>query len=390
MKSRWLCALGLALGTTAAIAATSCAPEFTPQYRLTSLRVLGVQVGPEAYGKPSENRSLSMMLYDGEANAAENPDDPSSPRRPVQILWLGGCHNPQGDQYLACLPIYQQRLQKLTAAADGGSLSAEDIQDLKEIKIGYLGTPPDGAPPPFPPGADPLTFTQSFPEDIIQHESGQGENSKYGLSFVFFIVCGGVIGEAEPSVKTSGFPLGCYDGKTGEQLDANSFVIGYTPIYSYEKVENQNPIISAGVFNGKPMTAVACEKDTDCQEKEACGSLNICIPVIDHCTSKTLADCPEIDFKPTISRDSIEIDETAEVDPDGTKLQEIIWVNYYTTDGVIGSEVRLVNDATKGWNEDYGTKWQAPNAEAGEVRLWAVAHDNRGGTAWISQDFKVK
>jgi hypothetical protein len=67
--------------------------------------------------------------------------------------------------------------------------------------------------------------------------------------------------------------------------------------------------------------------------------------------------------------------------PDGQQLEEQVWVAYYITSGELKSSLRLVNDATKGFNEDHNTEYTAP-AESGPVRLFAVVHDNRGGVSW--------
>ena len=45
------------------------------------------------------------------------------------------------------------------------------------------------------------------------------------------------------------------------------------------------------------------------------------------------------------------------------------------------SDVRLLNDATTGFNDDFETLFYPPS-EPGPVTLWAVVHDNRGGVAW--------
>jgi hypothetical protein len=66
-----------------------------------------------------------------------------------------------------------------------------------------------------------------------------------------------------------------------------------------------------------------------------------------------------------------------------------VWVAFYTTAGEFKSELRLVNDAQKGWNEDNGTAWRAPMTP-GPVRLWGIVHDNRGGVAWVEGEVIVE
>jgi hypothetical protein len=67
---------------------------------------------------------------------------------------------------------------------------------------------------------------------------------------------------------------------------------------------------------------------------------------------------------------------------DGSDVTEQMWINYYADDKVeMGTAVKLLNDATTGFNDDHGTTLKAPK-EAGEFRVWAVAHDSRGGASW--------
>ena len=58
-----------------------------------------------------------------------------------------------------------------------------------------------------------------------------------------------------------------------------------------------------------------------------------------------------------------------------------MWVNYYASAGEVSEEVRLLNDATQGWNPDPDTKYK-PGKEPGVAYVWSVAHDNRGGAEW--------
>jgi len=58
-----------------------------------------------------------------------------------------------------------------------------------------------------------------------------------------------------------------------------------------------------------------------------------------------------------------------------------MWVNYYGSDGEVSQEVKLLNDATEGWNEDSDTEYRA-GKQPGVAYLWSVAHDNRGGAEW--------
>jgi hypothetical protein len=90
--------------------------------------------------------------------------------------------------------------------------------------------------------------------------------------------------------------------------------------------------------------------------------------------------CPEVPLRPLIDRASAEVDEAASLGR-AQVIGEQMWVNYYSAGGKVVQEVRLLNDATTGWNEDAGTEYEPPE-DARVSYVWAVVHDNRGGTEW--------
>jgi len=353
----------LSFGALSLGLATACSAAFTSPSELQSLRVLGVQVNTP-YAKPGSKVSFDLLYWDG-SKRAYLPDGSPNPDHKVQILWLGGCHDPDGDLYYGCYPQLAARLSKFDPNAK------TPPPELLEI----VGLGP--------------RFTETIPEDIITRKpANSGDTVPYGLSFVFFAVCGGKIGPA-PSGSTSALPLGCYDPITNEPLGADDFVIGYTPVYSYDTLTNNNPVVTGGTFDGKPGMVKACKADTDCDPKERCGKLELCIPVVPHCTAKAVKDCQTYAIKPTLDQArTVELDSAAPP-IDGKTPEEFIWVAFYTSDGSLEKGLSLVNDAQKGWNADYEGKWSAPNARAGESRIWTVIHDNRGGTSWWWQDVFV-
>jgi hypothetical protein len=52
------------------------------------------------------------------------------------------------------------------------------------------------------------------------------------------------------------------------------------------------------------------------------------------------------------------------------------------------ADARFAHDGDLGWR-DHRTVWRAPRAP-GEVRLWAVVRDNRGGVSWAFEDVLVR
>ena len=93
-----------------------------------------------------------------------------------------------------------------------------------------------------------------------------------------------------------------------------------------------------------------------------------------------MGDCPGVQVAALIDKAAAEPDEIAKI-AYGSDIEESIWVNYYIDRGRVGPEVKLVNEATKGWQPDFSSELFMPK-EPGPMRIWAVVRDNRGGLSW--------
>jgi hypothetical protein len=231
------------------------------------------------------------------------------------------------------------------------------------------------------------TFSFTMPTDIITSRPPPPDPKQpaYGLSFVFFAACAGKLAPP-PEGEQVAFPLSCY-GPAGELLGADDFVAGYSAVYAYDDYRNQNAIITgfrlAGEDVGSNCIDGACvgtvpPTSLDCQSA----------PCIYACADDGDDSCPEIPVQPVVDPASAEVDQVS-VDAYGKSYSEQMWIRYYVDRGGVKSDVRLLNDAQKGWSSDYGTKLYAPK-EPGPMSIWAVVHDNRGGSAWIRQDLLVQ
>lgn len=359
-------------------ALASCGNTFEPQSSIQSLRVLGVRAD-NPYGKPGDSVSLEMLYYDGSRRAF---DAQGNRKRKVQTLWLGGCHDPAGDLYYGCFPILIQLFATLSGGASGAA--------------GAPSGPPPGGLNPLELIGSGDKFKIDIPQDIITRRPPEelaaiqkDGNLPYGLSYVFFAVCGGTIRPIPIDQAANGLPLGCFDNETNERLLDDDFVIGYTPIYSYDNITNANPVIDGVTFEGVAGMNKTCA--SGCDAGTRCGSAGVCLPVVPHCTERKVADCPTYKIKPTLAREkNIQKDEAAPL-IEGRIPDEVIWASFYASDGTLDNDTVLINDANKGWvfDDSEGVKWSAPNAAAGESRIWVVAHDNRGGAHWLWQDLFI-
>lgn len=351
---------------------SGCAVNFAPASELTALRVISVSVDkPYIAPYPADECAadpekctvrFDMEVYDGYGVETTGSE------RPLNILWIGGCFDPEGDQYSLCifplLELFKQAQGALDAAEEG------------EI-------------PSFPPGL-PLGWGKSFSmvvPDIVSQRPKPTYGPHYGVGYVFFLACAGKFGLLEANASAaSDFPIGCFDPDTGEKLGADSFVPGYTQIYSFEDGRvNNNPPVNTLMMDGAPVS-----------EDIAAA------PIVPPC------DVPdgERNQPPSCSREDpyeacdgydIDVDvpgDVADVDPDakdgsGKQLSEAVWVNYYSDAGNFDSGIKLVSATDTGLLDNRAVKW-IPPSEPGRATIWAVVRDARGGSTTISRTVIVK
>ncbi|HEY3497629.1 MAG TPA: hypothetical protein VGK73_23185 [Polyangiaceae bacterium] len=359
LSSRWALLAGLA--------SLGCGAEFDRVSEIESLRVFGVQKSAP-YAQPGETVSLSLSFFDGSPQAVDpetlEPGE-ESPRK-VQVAWLAGCFNPPGDLYAGCF-----------------ATPPEDF-------VFQFGT----------------TFDLPIPEDAILERSPP--SVPYGLTYVFFAVCAGELGF--DTTGADGLPLRCRDPE-GRDLGSNDFVAGYSAIYIYgtnaagEPYRNANPLVTGFTLSGveldestggEPCVNGECladcsnellgcvtprPREVDCTLEGA--------PCVPACADDGDSEkCKGWAIKPLVDPSSAEIDEISR-DVYARPYEEQMWINYYATRGAVKSDARLLNDATEGWNGDYGTEFFAPSTP-GPVRVWAVVHDNRGGQSWVEATIQVQ
>jgi hypothetical protein len=352
----------LATGALASPAISSgCAATFTPISEIDSLRVLAVTVD-NPYPAPGEEVTLKMESYDGYVD----PNDPSAAGRRLQILWLDGCYDPPDDAYYGCYPQLAELFKRF--APKDGEISPELLVEL--VKRSQP------------------SFTLKIPDDIYSRRQRPIVGPYYGVAFVFFVVCAGEIRPipVESTGRAGSFPLGCFDASDGHRLGAEGFVPGYTQIYSFEDGRrNSNPQVFGFTLDGETV-----EEGLDHEVKvERC-------PIGDD----------ERDLPPSCTRedpystcksytlDVIVDDTVAEPDPDaealdGTKLREVVWVDYFAEKGTLENGIALVSEAKVGLTDAHEARWLPPTTP-GRVNLWAVVRDARGGATVIQRSVLVE
>jgi hypothetical protein len=339
--------LGLSgLGLVAAALAPSCAAPFDPPSRVNALRVFSVDTD-KPYAKPGDTVTFTLHYTDRL--------DPASVR-PVQITWLGGCFDPEGDSYYGCY--------------------APLADTLSQIQKGVI--PPDGV---IAQGVGLDTFQITLPDDIVTRRPRPPTGPYAGTAFVFFAACAGTVKPIaqEGTSKAGSFPLGCFDDQ-GNRLGADSFVAGYTQIYAFEDGRlNAPPVVTELDFDDKTMEddlslaphVKPCDVAEDQRQQTGCAA------------PAGYKSCERHKVKVIVPKD------VAEIDPDGKgakgeTLKETVWATYFSDGGDFASDTKLISDAVEGYVGKQEVEWVAP-PEAGTYSIWVVVRDSRGGSTTLTR-----
>jgi hypothetical protein len=358
----------------------ACGAQFDPASQLDGLRAIAVWKSAP-YAKPGSTVELQLAWDDTDL------------RPPPQIAWLALCQNPVGDLFTSCLSELGSALG--SAMAPNGAMTAATPGTLPLDRVSLPR--PDAAA-----ANDHFSFTTA--PDIISARPPPKDPTvtPYGVDFVIFAACAGTLGRGSDPNS----PFICYQEHDGEpgfsagdsQLGPRDFVVGYTEVFGYDELRNQNPIITGVDLNGihfEPGAVPTALSDGSPLDSPPLGADDICIGqacgapdagadasvcpaalTIDSCSGN----CAKLSLNPHVDPASAEIDEAASSGRSSVLLEQM-WVNYYAAGGKISDQVRLLNDATLGWNSDYSTKYE-PAKEPSVGYVWAVAHDNRGGVEW--------
>ncbi|MCA9619100.1 MAG: hypothetical protein KC731_08760 [Myxococcales bacterium] len=356
---RWV----LLTGLLATVLGPSCVPGFDPISQINTLRIQAVTID-KPYGLPGEEITMRMTVSDGLGDADGNP-------RALQLLWLGGCYNPEGDQFFLC---FEQLANKLAPLAQGGELP-------EDVKFDVALASSDGVP-------DAHEFSFTLPEDIVSSRPPPSEPPYYGIAYVFFAACAGTLAPASLDNPGGGavgdFPLACLDADGNEQ-GPDSFIIGYTQVYAFDDGRlNANPPLIDVVPTDQEIPADGMV------ELEACPVDNETRRTGGGCNEDLTQDCKRYVFVPSFEEGQL----VAETEPDvtgleGERLTEVVWVSYFVDGGTVSPSLALVNDAVKGRQTDIGTEWLPPD-EPGVYSIWAVVRDQRGGSTIVRRFVRVR
>lgn len=335
---------------------------------IEGLTVIAVEATPPT-ARPGDTVELEMTYFDPATlltGGAEADAGTGEERKPPQIVWFGGCHNPPGETATGCLPLLGEAAAVAASLSEGADPEALDPERLAELGLGPR-------------------FQVQIPNDSITGRERRPNLVPFGVSYVFFAVCRGEL-TALPEARER-LPVGCVDD-TGADVAEDDFVIGYTTIYVFEDIRSESPGVSGLLLNGERIAEASCEENTDCRElgdelSYSCRDER-CLPRVAACDGA----CRALSFEPIVDSDAAELDTTTA--PIGRPPQhELVWVKYYAVGGLDRLE-SLVFDRDGSRRESFAAEWTPPRRGGFTAPLFAVVQDSRGGTTPVRADVWIE
>ncbi len=348
-----LAIFGFAFSAFAAFVGAACTGgSFDPQSKVDSVRLFASRAD-KPYARPGERVTIDVLATDARKDQT----------RPLKILWIPfTCMNPRDDLYYLCFapPEVRGDAGQILPTFDAGASSGGDLPSTDSLfrpGIDLSSLLPSGP-----------TFSFTMPASAIQSRSTS--DTPYGIAITFVIACAGRVETVEPDPEggPQQVPIACFD-ENGNRLPASDYVLGVTRVYAYEKRINTNPQISNVTFDGQPVDVAKGIS-------------------VDRCTEEKKENCPKLKLGVSVPESSWEIQDDATT-ADGDPLREQIWVTYYGSTGVFGSDARLLYDSTGGLIDGSEVEYQASQVYE-DGHIWAVVHDNRGGAEWVDFPVHVK
>jgi len=217
-----------------------------------------------------------------------------------------------------------------------------------------------GTPPIAAQGAGLDTFTFTVPSDALDSLPAAARGS--ALVGVLNVACPGALAF---QTGPGDLPFQCTDPSTGRVLGLDEYVVGLKRISVRASDRNQNPSIASVTFDG------ADWPDGEVKEVVPCDT--------DGNTYSTCSGVSKHQLAAIVTPDSLE----SGTDEFGTSFREQVIVEYYATEGVFDSAVRIAESPQTGWAA-------RKKASGSDLTLWFVVHDDRGGVTWTERTVHVQ
>jgi hypothetical protein len=316
----------LAAGLVAA-----CSSDFTAKNQINGVRILAARA-EQPYARPGESVRIQALAHDGRV---------ASGGEPMKLFWFPTPCLPPAGQFYLCYPAVDALFP----------LGVDLTPSLVEGKEVTVTIPPEA-----------LANAIVLPGQKVRNAS----------AYVFMMACPGHV-ERVPKRGGLGpnqLPVGCVNSR-GERLPDDQFVFGYTRVFVFEERRNAIPNLEGATFEGKPIDPAVGIRTTRCS---------------------TPGDNDQCEQK--VKLDVVWNDAAAEIDPDnidenGNVGRETIYVDWFASVGRFAGDRKILFDGNRGRTPKSEMDFNPP---AGPVKgtVWAVLHDNRGGTSWLEFPLEIK
>ena len=311
-------------------AVTACSSDFRPKNAVEGVRILAARADLP-YARPGESVDIQVLAHDGRTGAT---------RDSMRLFWFPAlCVDKVGMSHYGCYPILEALFPT------GVDLTPSLIEGTNHT----FAVPPDAL------------------EGVVVRP---GLRERHATAYAFVAACAGHL-ERVPrrgGLGPNQLPVGCFDS-TGRELGAEDFVFGYTRVFVFEERRNAIPSLDGVTFEGQPIDLGAGI-------------------VVERCTKEDDAACPKLKLDVVFSDDAAEVD-PENVDEDGNVGRETIYVDWFTTVGKFAGDRRILFDGRRGRPPKTAIDFIAPPLP-GRGKVWAVLHDNRGGTSWHEFPIEIR
>lgn len=227
--------------------------------------------------------------------------------------------------------------------------------------LARIAQSPDPAGAVFALGAD-----QSAPELLIPADVISRLPAVARAGATVGVVSAACPGDLRLGEGPGGVPFVCKEPDSGRDLGLDELIVGLKRITVRETDRNQNPVINGVTFDGAAwgegeVKEIARTCDTDEWEYGLC------------------SDDAKHQLVVQLAEGSVESGR----DELGQEFDEQVVVQYYATEGIFESEVKIAAQTKNGW--------VARKRAAGQLlTFWFVVRDNRGGVSWTSRQLQVR
>ena len=308
-----------------------CGSDFAPKNQVSAIRILAARAD-QPYARPGEAVHIEGLVEDAR----------KAPARPMRVFWFPApCVDPVGFQYFGCFPSFE-------ALFPSGVDLTPSLAEGTEVTV---------------------TIPQDALANVVLRP---GQRERFATAYVFMVACAGHV-ERVPrrgGLGPNAIPVACFD-ESGRELGPEDFVFGYTRVFVFEQRRNAIPSLDGVTFQGKPVD-----------------------PAAGIVTGRCVAEDPNGDCKSTVKLDVVFSDAAAEVDPDnvdedGKVGRETLYVDWFTSVGKFTTDRKILFDGQLGRTPKSAIELSPPRDPA-KGTIWAVLHDNRGGTSWLELPIEIE